>query len=334
MKNILGFIKLGKFLKVNNKKEMNITGLLLVVLLLVVAFVSFNGLSLFSSKGDINKVAEDALSFINENILLEEGVMASLVEKVEESGLYRLKLKIGEDEFDSYITKDGEILFPQFIKIKEDPEEELLAGIEKTDRPDVRLFVMSYCPYGLQVQKAFLPVYDLLKGKADMGVYFVNYVMHDKIEIDENLKQYCIQKEEQEKYFDYLSCFVQDGDSEECFESANIDRTKIADCVLNTDEQYKITEQYNDKKTWINEKYPTFNVHSNLNEEYGVGGSPTVVINGKIINIDPRSPEKFKQIICQHFSTVPVECSQDLSQEVPTPMFGAGTGGSSEGECK
>lgn len=56
---------------------------------------------------------------------------------------------------------------------------------------------MSYCPYGLQAEKMFLPVYDLLKNKAEMGIYFVNYIMHDKKEIDENLREYCIQKEQE-----------------------------------------------------------------------------------------------------------------------------------------
>jgi hypothetical protein len=33
--------------------------------------------------------------------------------------------------------------------------------------------------------------------------------MHDKKEIDENNKQYCIQKEQNDKYSDYLKCFLE-----------------------------------------------------------------------------------------------------------------------------
>jgi len=61
-------------------------------------------------------------------------------------------------------------------------------GVQPSEVPRVELFIMSYCPYGLQAQKVFLPVYELLGDKADIEVNFLNYVMHEKKEIDENLK--------------------------------------------------------------------------------------------------------------------------------------------------
>ena len=149
--------------------------------------------------------AQKAIDFINKN-LLQQGTTASLVNVIEENGFYKLRLKIGDKEYPSYVSKDGKLLFPnEGINLEEKPltqeEKETPKELEKRDRPDVKLFVMSYCPYGLQMEKAYLPVYNLLKDKAEMGVYFVDYIMHEKKEIDEHLRQYCIQKEQKEKYY-------------------------------------------------------------------------------------------------------------------------------------
>jgi len=280
--------------------------------------------------------AQKAIDFINKN-LLQQGMTASLVNVVEENGLYKLSLKIGDKEYPSYVSKDGKILFPnEGISLEEkvtQQKEETPQKVEKRDRPDVKLFVMSYCPYGLQMEKAYLPVYNLLKDKADMGVYFVDYIMHEKKEIDENLRQYCVQKEQREKYSNYLSCFVKDGNFEKCLSEAGIDKDKMNSCISQTDQTYKITQSYNDKSTWLNGNYPKFDIYTDLNEKYGVQGSPTVVINDAVANVE-RSPEKFKEAVCQAFNTPPAECSQKLPEEATSPGFGLNTGSSSSGSCQ
>jgi len=158
--------------------------------------------------------------------------------------------------------------------------------------------------------------------------------MHGKKEIDENLRQYCIQKEEKEKYYDYLNCFVTTDDFEKCLSEANIDQTGLTVCITNTDQEYNVTSQYNDKSTWLNGNYPKFDVHSDLNEKYGVQGSPTIVINDKIVNVSQRSPEKFKEVICQAFNSPPEECNLTLSEDTASPGIGGGTGSSSGGSCQ
>jgi len=279
--------------------------------------------------------AQKAIDFINKN-LLQQGTTASLVNVVEENGLYKLRLKIGDKEYPSYVSKDGKLLFPNegvSLEEKVAQKEETPQEAKKRDRPDVKLFVMSYCPYGLQMEKAYLPVYNLLKDKADMGVYFVDYIMHEKKEIDENLRQYCIQKEQKEKYYAYLSCFVKDGNFDKCLSEASIDKDKMNSCISQTDQTFKITQSYNDKSTWLNGNFPKFDIYTDLNEKYGVQGSPTVVINDAVANVE-RSPEKFKEVVCQAFNTPPAECSQKLPEEATSPGFGLSTGSSSSGSCQ
>lgn len=284
-----------------------------------------------------------ALNYINENFL--ENRKASLI-KVEDIGkIYKITLKIDAEQYDSYITKDGKFFFPHGYEIKKKK------GLSKREKPDVKLFVMSYCPFGLQAEKAFLPVFKLLRDKMTAGIYFVDYIMHGKKEIDENLRQYCIQKEQKEKYIDYLECFVENGDSKNCLSRAKIDLEKLKICILETDSKFKITKKYNNKDTWYKKRYPPFDIHKKLNEKYGISGSPTLVINDAVIVQSKRycpsgekecvaikdfqrSPEKFKEIICQAFTQKPDECNQILSSKVASPGFGGEGESFQEGSCQ
>ena len=281
------------------------------------------------------EAAGKATAFINQN-LLQEGLTASLLNVAEGNGVYKFGIKVGEEEFDSYITKDGKILFASGIEMEKKIAGELSNTdvVDKVDTPDVKLFVMSYCPFGLQAEKALLPAWELLKGKAGIGIYFVDYIMHDKEEIDENLRQYCIQKEEPEKFISYLKCFVEDGDFEKCKKEVGVDEGKLAVCENAADKEFKITENYNDKSSWLNERYPKFLIHSDLNKQYGVAGSPALIINGKIVSVADRSPEAFKQAICQSFNEAPSACSENLSEEIVSSGFGLGTGSASGGSCE
>jgi hypothetical protein len=320
---------------------------ILIPIAIIIAGILIAGAVIYTNRGKISQkfpevlssqvAAEKAIDFINKN-LLQQGTTASLVSVIEENGLYKLKLKIGDKEYISYVSKDGKLLFPnEGVSLEEKPiaqeEKKTAQEIEKRDRPDVKLFVMSYCPYGLQMEKAYLPVYNLLKDKAEMGVYFVDYIMHEKKEIDENLRQYCIQKDQREKYSNYLGCFVKDGDFEKCLFETGVDKDKMNSCISQTDQTFKITQSYNDKSTWLNGNFPKFDIYADLNEKYGVQGSPTVVINDVVANVE-RSPEKFKEAVCQAFNTPPAECSQKLPEEATSPGFGLNTGSSSSGSCQ
>jgi len=274
------------------------------------------------------EIREKVMGYLEENI---SGGTASVVSIIENNDLYEMVLDVNGQEFTSYATKDGKFLFPQAIDL-----DEFSASLEVSTReaPDVKLFIMTYCPYGLQAQKGLLPVWELLKDKADFGIYFVDYIMHDKKEIDENVRQYCIQKQEPEKIIDYLKCFTIDGNFEGCLANVGINQEGLLACVSATDEEFGITENYDDKESWLSGYYPRFMIHSDLNEKYDVDGSPTLVVNDKVISLSDRSPEGFKKVICAAFDQPPEECLQGLSSQSPVPNFGVETGGSSGGSCE
>ncbi|MFA5055534.1 MAG: hypothetical protein WC562_05095 [Dehalococcoidia bacterium] len=262
--------------------------------------------------------ANKAVSYINSH----GGAGVELIDVAEESGLYKIHIRIGQSEGDLFVSKDGRILFQQAIYMDGSSNTTPTPAIEipKSDRPDVKIFVMSYCPYSTQVEKMMLPVYDLLKDEIDIGIYFVDYAMHGKQELDENLRQYCIQNENQSQYFDYLSCFVQSGDPDACIAAAGIDADSLTSCIAAADATYNVTGQFNDQSTWVHGD-PVFDIHHDLCELYGVTGSPTIIINGVKVSVNPRSPENFKQIICSAFNTPPQECDQTLSTTVPSSGF-------------
>ena len=334
----------------------------LIIVIVVLTAISIGGYFVYKNNNKVAETgflsaqasAEKAIDFINQN-MLPENITASLIEVVEDNGLYKFKLKVVEEEHTAYTTKDGKLLFIDGIDmdqaIEAENQEPAAVEVPKEEKPNVKLFIMSYCPFGLQAQKMFLPVSELLGEKANMSIYFVNYIMHGEEEINENLIQYCIQKQEPQKFIDYLGCFVKDGDSQECLSGAKIDQGILAECIATTDEEYNIYSQYEDQATWLNGQFPKFDVHTALNEQYGVRGSPTLIINDAVIvsnkNDCPggdvkcvvvydfvRSPEKFKQVLGQSFNSSPEECEQTLYENAFSSGFGLEEGASSGGSCE
>lgn len=204
--------------------------------------------------------------------------------------------------------------------------------VVKADKPVVDVFIMSYCPYGLQMQKAVLPVMELFKDKIDLKMRFVSYIMHDKIEIDENNLQYCLQEEQNDKLVAYLKCFSVSGDSKSCLKTTKVNESKLNSCISATDKKFGTTAAYNDKASWLSGRYPLYPVDEDLNNMYSVQGSPTVVINGSQAQVS-RSPEAVKLAICAAFNNPPKECEETLSTLSASPSFGAGTGTDTAVEC-
>lgn len=92
----------------------------LILMAIVIAGVSIAGTFFYLTKTKTpqanllspQEAAQKAINYINEN-LVKKGVVVSLVDVVEENGLYKFRLKVGEQEFVSYVTKDGKIFFPE-----------------------------------------------------------------------------------------------------------------------------------------------------------------------------------------------------------------------------
>lgn len=320
-----------KLAGLKNKKEVLLIGFAVLVAAALGAYALYfrtTGLSI----SDAKVLAE---KFINEN-LLGQGMTASIENIVEEGGLYKISLDVSGQAATSYLTKDGKLFFTQALDIaeieKQAADAKKQAETVKSDKPEVELFVMSYCPYGTQMEKGILPVLGALGDKINFLLKFVGYAMHDKKEVDENTRQYCIQKEQNDKLSGYLTCFLKAGDATGCIASTGVDNAKLANCVSAADAQFSITKNFNDKNSWSGQ-YPPFDINKADNEKYSVQGSPTLVINGTTVSTQ-RDPASILQAICSAFNNQPTECLNQLSAEQPAAGFGEGTvSGASNGNC-
>lgn len=318
----------------------NITKFLIPTAIVIAAFIIAQGLYHFSKEkipGALSseEAAQKAIDYIS-SVALEGQVAASLLEVTEESGLYKIRLEIKDQEYESYVTKDGKFLFPQGTDISEEipqvlaPEETGETGLPKADIPQVQLFVMSFCGWGSQAEELMMPVAKLLGDKADIKLHYVIYSnyqgggpeycldeeskycsMHGIQELNQGVRELCVQKYQKDKFWDFVkeinnSCNYRDVDS--CWEGiakkVGIDVAQIKVCQK--DEALKILGQ-----------------ELELNKKYGITGSPQLIINEAEYQ-GSRNSEAYKQGICSAFNSLPEECSQVLGSET----------GSVSGECE
>jgi len=321
-----------------DKKKLYIAGAL--ILMFAFGFIvngAFSGVTGYAVAGQMtgDQVGQKVVDF------LEAATSANEIELVsveQESGLYLVNVNLDGSEMSLYATMDGALAAPNVYEM-----DDYISGgtggngntgttVPKTDQPTVDLFVMSYCPYGLQAQKAMLPVMEILGDKADINIRFVYYAMHGWTEIEENTRQYCIQEEQPDKFIDYLTCFTQTGEVETCLAQAGVNTAQLNACTDAADIEFSITANYEDEESWLSGYYPLYDVDKELNEQYDVGGSPTLVINGVQVSAT-RSPEAYKEAICDAFTTPPAGCNTELSTDTTSTGIGTGTGGSSSGGC-
>jgi len=285
-----------------------------------------------------------ATGFIND-YLMSPGQEVSVKEVSEENGLYKIVVNMADgEEIDSYLSKDGATFFPSGINVEEFKTERDGAGdqasaptaapavnlsdIAKSEKPKVELFIMSHCPYGTQMEKGILPVLETLGDSIDFELRFCDYAMHGKKELDEQLSQYCVQKNNPEKLQDYLNCFLADETKgAECLASIGVNQGQYDTCVASADKQYKVTEMFNDKSTWKSGRYPSFTIDEDDNKKYGVTGSPSLVLNGSKIQ-SGRDSASLLKTICAGFENEPEACKASLSSASPGPGFGFDTAGS------
>lgn len=196
-------------------------------------------------------------------------------------------------------------------------------NIPKSDKPKAEAFVFSYCPYGLQFEKALSPVYNLLKNKADIKIVFIG-AMHGEYEHIESLRQLCIQKlYSTDKLWSYLNEFTVNTELGKCkgevscispfiekiFSNNGIDKSKIESCMKN------------DAETIYNQDMARA-------KELGISGSPTFVMNNVKASVS-RSPESIKTAVCNAFNSAPKECDTKLSTTAAGAGFGTTTSSAS-----
>ncbi len=306
-------------------------------LLLILTFAFGSGPSLSPVSG--NAVAEDAVEFINTQ-LLQGQATATLEDVSSEKGLVKATVNVQGQATPVYVTKDGELMFLQAIPLgevegtpQESPtQEQTPVEVPKSDKPTVEVFVMSHCPFGTQMEKGLLPVVKALGDTIDFDLKFVYYAMHGEPEVREQVYEYCIQEEQNDKFIDYMYCFLgsesgSETEAADCRAEVGIDEGMLNTCVEATNEEFNINENLEDTSSWLSGRFPLFDVHKADNELYEVGGSPTLVINGETVR-SGRDSVSLLSTICGAFNEAPEACNTEFEAGSPSSGFGWTTSGS------
>lgn len=289
----------------------------LAIIILINIFVSYNS-------GISSKTAEK--EFIEFAKLQGVNVEVTKIEK--KGNLYEITFELLGQEGKYYMTTDGKYIGQMFElnEIKKtlttgdsvsNSERNSPTEVPKSDKPKLELFVMTHCPFGTQAEKGFIPFIEAFGKNVDSKIRFVHYFMHGQKEEDETYRQLCIREEQNDKYINYLKEFLKEGDSKQAGIVAGIDESKVSECI----------KKGNAKKYYEED--------SKLSKQYGVQGSPTLVVNG-VEASSGRSPAAYLQTACSAFNTAPTECSTlTLSTQTPSPGFGwsTSTNSNSAAQC-
>ncbi len=328
------FFKKINFKKIKDIKSINKNTILVIVAIIAVIITgvlifskSYKGFSLPNIFGvSANELGKKAVDYINDNQLSQ--TPASLVSASEVSGLIKVKIKIGEQEFDSYVSKDGKLLFPQAfemtpVKTENIDENEDPVSLQKTDSPMLEAFVVAACPYGLQMQRAAADaVANISSLASNVIIRYIGSIsngkvvaMHDQTpggeEAQENLRQICIREEQSDKYWNYISCYMKKsagtlpngmplGDTTGCLTSTGVNTIKLNTCMTDSNKGLTYAK-----------------VDFDLSDKYNVSGSPTLILNGTTISesgYGGRSSDGVKSMVCAGFNSEASFCSTELNK--------------------
>ena len=151
-------------------------------------------------------------------------------------------------------------------------------------KPDVELFVMSYCPYGVQAEQELLPFLETYGDTIDFKLRFIIgkeetsaedasgdikfTSLHGEPELMENKRQMVIAELYPDKLFDYLLCRADHLQEAwvHCAQDVELDVGRIAEAVEAEKLTLELVEEIQRK------------------EKLNIKGSPTLVIDGRIID--------------------------------------------------
>lgn len=330
----------------------------LLISVIAVLLIGLAGGYLAAEKIGFQPEAE--IEEVNTNILSMEDISKKVVDFIKGMGgspeeitvevleitdshdnLYRLKLSVNNQGFISYITKDGTLLFPEFVDMNP-PESQTIPLSEK---PIVDLFVMSFCPGGNQAEDLMKPIVDLLGPAADFNLHYIIYSdyqsedfclsseqkycsMHKTAEVNQNIRELCVAEYQSDKLWNFVDEINRRTTAEKVEEEweaiaigLGLDVGKIKQCqeeegTILLDREIELT----------NQEYPVQDPSRHQKDgEYrliaDIQGSPTLVINGMIYDGE-RSTKSYKDAICEAFENAPPACDQEIessgnSEEMP-----------------
>lgn len=328
---------------------------ILIPLAIIIAgiLIAAGGL-IYVNKGetqDVNKgktqvlsaqqAAEKAISYVNQSIASQGATDTATFTGATDtdSGVYQISFKISESEYNIWVSKDGKYFFPAAYDLtatstaesNNEPQKATCESLKKADKPILEAFVVSKCPYGLQMQRILYEVVKNIPSLAEnIKVKYIGAIegnkitsMHGDTEAQENLRQICVREEQIDKYWSYIGCHIKKGDVDSCLAVANVDKSKLNTCMTHTTKGLEYA-----KADFASQ------------DEYKVSGSPSLFLNGEKVSeydFGGRTAEAVKTLLCCGFGQKPDTCSQKLSEDSAATGFSesyGSSGDSTSGGCE
>jgi len=299
-----------------------------VVLIIFLGVSQTGSQSGSSSAVPLQSCAEKVISYTNEN-LVQPGTSVSMQSVSENRGIYEIRGYYQSQNVTLYATKDCTMLFTNGLDMDSPGS---TSGTPtptpspvKTSRPSVDLYVMAFCPYGTQAESAMKPVVDLLGTKADIRLRYITTVrgstvdsvqsLHGLTEAQEDLRQICIQKNYPQKFWDYIEVF-----NANCYPLSQ-NPTSLNTCWRNTSASLGIDTAAIETCSTGSDGLGMLREDEKNADGNGATASPTLIING-VKYSGARTPEGYKQAICNSFDAAPAECGTILAAGQQTASAG------------
>ena len=157
-------------------------------------------------------------------------------------------------------------------------EELLTSRIARMGKPTLELFVMSYCPYGVQAEEKLIPIVKAFGDQIDFKLQFIAQEkeaptaqditpftsLHGYPEVAENIRQLLIAREYPDRYLDYILCRGKKLDKswEDCAQKLGINVAKIQ-ALFDSPESEQL-----------------FRENITRAAELGIRASPTILVDG------------------------------------------------------
>lgn len=189
--------------------------------------------------------------------------------------------------------------------------------VEKNNSPVLEAYVVSRCPYGIQMQRILADIVKNIPSLANnIKVRYMGAVsngtitsMHGNAEAQENLRQICLREEQPNKYWNYVSCQMKNGDTVGCEAPSGVDSSKLSACISNSTRGLAYAQKDFD-----------------LSGKYQIQGSPTLILNGQQVSefdFGRRTSNAVKSVICSGFKNQPESCSTKLTTTNAATGFSA-----------
>ena len=176
------------------------------------------------------------------------------------------------------------------------------------DKPaKLEVYVMSKCPFGVQVEKALGPVLDKLGANVELRIGYIGQKQGDELssmhgpgEVTGDIAQLCAKEVAPDKYFSMISC--QDKDPahvdtnwESCGKDAGIDTAAVKSC-MDSKGKGLLSAAFDDAR------------------QRGATGSPTMFLNGKPYDGGRKSADFIRAICNTYDGAKPEACAN-----IPVP---------------